>query len=258
MNNATTVSAYTTYGRDFADIYDTIFPREAIGPEELAWLSRHIKSGSRVLELGVGTGRVAFPLLNHLAGQGVSVDYRGIDISAEMLEQLEAADTEGRINATRGDIVDADYGTDYDSILCVCATISMITNPNQQSAVFANASQALAPGGTLIVETHNSDFVHAIHGPHRTITYAVPYPGGQRALVSFSDLDGSAWNIDHCWIDNGSTKFVSETSRVTTLAELDTYAIDAGLIPSGHTAGLTGSPIQPTAGTVTAEYRKPL
>ncbi|ERK70869.1 class I SAM-dependent methyltransferase [Leifsonia aquatica] len=254
---ASTTPSYLHYGADFADIYDTIFPRTTIGPGELAWLSGHVGGGKRVLELGVGTGRVALPLAERLAEGGQPVEYHGIDISTEMLAQLEDADTAGRVTGTRGDIVYDHYGVDYDIILCVCATISMITKPDDQARVFVNAAKALRPGGTLIVETHNAEFVQSIHGPRTDITYAVPYPDGKRALVSFSTLDHEAWTIDHCWIDNGTTRFVSETSRVTTLRELDTYATNAGLTPGARTSGLNGAPISRTSGTITVEYSKP-
>lgn len=41
-----------------------------------------LAQGGRALEFGIGTGRVAFPL----SGRGIEV--HGIDISADMIEQL--------------------------------------------------------------------------------------------------------------------------------------------------------------------------
>ncbi|MFJ3488922.1 class I SAM-dependent methyltransferase [Leifsonia aquatica] len=250
--------SYRDYGADFADIYDTIFPRSSLGASEIAWLYGHIGTGNRVLELGVGTGRVAIPLAERLAQRGQPIEYRGIDFSAEMLAQLEKADVDGLIDTRCGDIVEVQYGADYDTVLCVCATISMITDPDEQARVFVKAASALRPGGTFIIETHNAEYVRSIHSPHTEITYAVPYPGGKRALVSFSTLHEEAWTIDHCWIDDGTSRFVSEASRVTTLHELDTYAAGAGLVTRGYTTGLNGAPIGPSSRTVTAEYSKPL
>lgn len=249
--------AYLSYGADFADIYDAIFPRNAIGPDELDWLADRIGTGRRVLELGVGTGRVAIPLAARLTQQNNSVEYHGTDISPQMLDQLAIADTSGHILATQGDIVHDAYSAGYDSILCVCATISMITDPTHQAQVFKNASNSLKPGGTLIVETHNAELVRSFHGARTKITYAVPYPGDQRALVSFSTLNQSSWSIDHCWIDDGTARFASEASRLTTLDELDGYAAAAGLEVVAHTSGLNGSHVSSNVGTVTAEYRKP-
>ncbi|MDN4597852.1 class I SAM-dependent methyltransferase [Leifsonia virtsii] len=251
-----TAPGYVGYGRSFAPIYDQIFPRETITEAEIAWLIRQIPTGSsRLLELGVGTGRVAIPLARALFEGAEAIGYRGIDISSEMLAALAAADGEKIVAAELGDILTHDYGNGLDSILCVCGTISMLAAPQQQAEIFRKAAAALKPGGTLIVETHNSELVASLH-QDGTATYAIPYPGARRALVTFSELAGTAWHLEHCWIDGKDTRFLSEDSRVTTLAELDQYAADCRLTLLSHTAGLNGAPIEAISGTVTAVYRK--
>ena len=70
-----------------ADRYDAtrVHPAEA-SAEIAAGLMRvgGLQSGAEVLEIGIGTGRIALPLL----ASGVNVT--GIDIAPRMLEQLEA------------------------------------------------------------------------------------------------------------------------------------------------------------------------
>jgi ubiquinone/menaquinone biosynthesis C-methylase UbiE len=70
-----------------ADRYDAtrVHPPEA--SEQIATgLMRlgGLRSGSNVLEIGIGTGRIALPLL------GLGVNVTGVDIAPRMLEQLEA------------------------------------------------------------------------------------------------------------------------------------------------------------------------
>jgi len=251
-----TAPSYVEYGQTFAPIYDQIFPRESITEIEIDWLTGQIPPGPRkLLELGVGTGRVAVPLARALADDAGAISYRGIDISSAMLAALAAADSENIVVAEAGDVLTHDYGTDVDSIICVCGTISMLAAPEQQAEIFRKAASALKPGGTFIVETHNSDLVNALHRDGAA-TYAIPYPGTRRALVTFSELVGTAWHLEHCWIDGNTARFLSEDSRVTTLAELDQYAADNCLTLLTHTAGLNGGPIEPFSGTVTAVYRK--
>ncbi len=248
--------SYLNYGQDFADVYDQIFPRGAITSAEIQWLAQYIPSqNSQILELGVGTGRVAIPLVHFLRSRGTGNEYRGMDVSAEMLAKLAFSDPDGLILQVAGDMIEDDFGTGNDTILCVCGTLAMATSADQQAHVFRKAHEALTPGGTFIVETHHSDLVRAMHR-EPTATYAVPYPGVGQALVTFSRLDGNAWHLDHCWIDNGTARFMSEDSRVTTLAELDAYAAAAGFTAISHTAGLGGSSIEPLSGTVTGVYRK--
>ena len=70
-----------TYGERIAAVYDDFY---AGCEEEAIDLLCELASGGRVLELGIGTGRIALPL----AERGLEV--MGIDASAAMLEKLRA------------------------------------------------------------------------------------------------------------------------------------------------------------------------
>ena len=76
------------YGRSFADVYDDWYREvsdvDATVARVAALAAR--RGGGRVLELGVGTGRLALPL----AARGLAVT--GVDASPEMLERLRAKD----------------------------------------------------------------------------------------------------------------------------------------------------------------------
>ncbi|MFK3672433.1 class I SAM-dependent methyltransferase [Leifsonia aquatica] len=250
-------ASYTDYGTQFARIYDDIFPRTQITTEETSWLANHIPTGAaHILELGVGTGRVALPLWDALIRRGDQPTFVGVDVSTEMLEQLATLDPHDHIERVHADIAIDDLGENaYDTILCLCATISMLTEPAAQQAAFHSAAKALRPGGRLIVETHNADVVQALN-PAGAGVYAVPYPGGKRILVTFSELQGTTWKVEHCWIDNGSATFATEQSRVTTSGELDAYAAATGLTKLSHTAGLNGATRDTNSPTICATYQK--
>ena len=69
----------STYGERIADVYDQVYH----GYEDAAiTLLGDLAHGGRVLELGIGTGRVALPL----AALGVEV--HGVDASEAMVAQL--------------------------------------------------------------------------------------------------------------------------------------------------------------------------
>jgi SAM-dependent methyltransferase len=244
------------YGRQFAGIYDALFPRAQITSREIAWLASHpsARPPVRVLELGVGTGRVAIPLATELAARG-DVCFDGMDISRDMLRELRRADARGLVRPLLADMTETLPAHAYDLILCLCGTISQVTDSTSQQRTFSNAASRLAVGGHLIVETHNAALVGAMHSAPET-TLAVPYPDGRRALVSFSRLEGSAWQLEHCWIESGTATFLSERSRLTSLTELDDYARAAGLDPVGHWAGLSGQALAAHSPMVTGVYRK--
>ena len=73
----------TTYGDRIADVYDEWFAVPSDTEDTVGFLSDLAGSGP-VLELGIGTGRVALPL----AQRGHEV--RGVDASEAMVEKLRA------------------------------------------------------------------------------------------------------------------------------------------------------------------------
>lgn len=247
---------YVEYGRKFAQIYDEIFPREQIQDAEVAWicsLLAGIKS-PRIVEFGVGTGRVALPLVKSLRSRS-STTYIGIDVSREMLEKLQAADALSSVQRVNSDVVGEIPHFDADLVLCVCSMISMLHDPVQQEKVFRNAADTMRQGGVLVVETHNEQLVRAMH-PQQNLSFAVPYEGKKQMLVSFSDLRPPLWSLEHCWISDGQASFVGEVSRLTTLTELDAYAEKHGLRRIGHFSGLTGETVKEHSPTVAGVYRK--
>src|SRR5690606_5445688 len=71
-----------TYGRSFAEVYDRWYPAEGSTEAAVRRLAELAGPAGRVLELGVGTGRLALPL----AAAGLSVT--GMDASPGMLAVL--------------------------------------------------------------------------------------------------------------------------------------------------------------------------
>ena len=51
-----------TYGRSFADVYDSWYPADASTTSAVTRISALVGPNGRILELGVGTGRLALPL----------------------------------------------------------------------------------------------------------------------------------------------------------------------------------------------------
>jgi ubiquinone/menaquinone biosynthesis C-methylase UbiE len=74
-----------SYGARLADHYDDIYGGVFDTDGAVDFLAK-LASGGRILEFGVGTGRIAIPLSER------SLDVWGVDGSAAMLEQLRAKD----------------------------------------------------------------------------------------------------------------------------------------------------------------------
>ncbi|MEY2570667.1 MAG: hypothetical protein QOE63_1017, partial [Acidimicrobiaceae bacterium] len=95
----TSVDGYTaaSYGEGFADVYDDWY---ADVSDVDATVERivAIAGGGRVLELGIGSGRLALPL----AAQGI--DVWGIDASPAMVDRLRAKPGGGALPVAIGDM----------------------------------------------------------------------------------------------------------------------------------------------------------
>jgi SAM-dependent methyltransferase len=98
-----------------------------------------------VLELGIGTGRIALPLSEH-------VEVTGIDNSAEMLALLAAKPGADRLRTYEGDMTgplpEGPFG------LCFVAvnTVFNLLTADRQAACFRAVAGVLAPGGSFVVE----------------------------------------------------------------------------------------------------------
>ncbi|WP_438388869.1 class I SAM-dependent methyltransferase [Actinopolyspora saharensis] len=229
------------YGRQFGSFYDRIFPKDASADrtaEKLA--SLHPGAGLRSLELGVGTGRIAVPLA---ARVGTVV---GVDSSPEMLDQLrsEVRDAGADVLPVHDDIRTYADDDQYGMIYCVCATLSMLLEAEQQQEAISRAATCLAPGGVLVVETHNRDGVLAMLEGKQNTSFFTPYPELNTGLLTYSRLspDQRLWQASHIWFEGGGSYVGTELSRLTTPDEVDGYAAAAGLKPVERWADWQGTP----------------
>ncbi|WP_331766984.1 class I SAM-dependent methyltransferase [Embleya sp. NBC_00896] len=125
--------------------YETAF---AGLPEQLAaldWLIDTLAPGSKVLDIGSGTGR---PTAERLAAAGHRVT--GIDVSATMVELARA-----RVPGATFEHLDArDLADDAGAWDAVCAFFSFLQLPRVDlDAQLARLGERLAPGGLLVFAT---------------------------------------------------------------------------------------------------------
>jgi SAM-dependent methyltransferase len=117
----------------------------AVIAETVEFLAQRAGDGA-VLELGVGTGRIALPL----ARRGVPV--HGIDLSPDMVAQLRAKPGGTELPVTIGDFATARVERTFALVYLVFNTISNLTTQDAQVACFANAAAHFEAGGCFVVE----------------------------------------------------------------------------------------------------------
>ncbi len=118
----------TAYGASgIADEYDDLYAGELETDAAVDCLT-DLAGGGKVLELGIGTGRLALPLLER------GIEIHGIDGSPEMVAKLRHKPGGDRIPVVIGDFASAEAGTGFS--LAVLAV----------NTLFALAYVAAGPG----------------------------------------------------------------------------------------------------------------
>lgn len=140
------------FGRQWSATYDEPGnPDPGPAVEFLAGLA----GAGPVLELAVGTGRVALPLAGRLAGRGVTVD--GIEASPEMVALLRAKPGGDAIPVVIGDMADVAVSGPYSLVYLVFNTLFNLTGAGRQEDCFRNVARVLAPGGAFVIEAYVPD-----------------------------------------------------------------------------------------------------
>jgi SAM-dependent methyltransferase len=133
------------FGEEVAATYD-----EDTDPDEvraIADVLARLAGDGPVLELAIGTGRIALPL----AERGVEV--HGIDLSRSMVARMREKPGGRDIPVKIGDMTTVRMDTTYRLVYLVFNTIGNLTSQDAQVACFANAAAHLVPGGMFLIET---------------------------------------------------------------------------------------------------------
>ncbi|GAA3136336.1 class I SAM-dependent methyltransferase [Streptosporangium carneum] len=137
------------FGDHYAHEYDERHPLDP-GPA-VEFLAGLVPEGGRVLELAIGTGRVAVPL----ARRGVAVE--GIEGSAAMVERMRAKPGGEAIPTVVGDMADVEVTGPFQLAYLVYNTLFNLPSQERQIDCFRNVAKVLAPGGLFVIECFVQD-----------------------------------------------------------------------------------------------------
>ncbi len=221
-----------------------MFAPEVLGPtvDFLADLAR----GGRVLELAVGTGRVAIPMAER------GLDVSGIELSEPMVDQLRAKRSD--LPVVVGDMATTVVPGEFSLVYLVYNTISNLRTQAEQVACFRNAARHLAPGGRFVIEL----WVPTIRRfpPGQT---AVPFDITDRHL-GFDTLDlATQQGTSHHYSRNpdGSFRYGASNFRYLWAAECDLMAQLAGMDLEARYADWDRSPFTGDSESHVSVWRKP-
>jgi SAM-dependent methyltransferase len=209
------------FGEPVAATYDEdsdpMFDPAVIGPT-VDFLAELAGDG-RVLELGIGTGRIALPL----AARGVEV--HRIDLSRAMVERLKAKPGGASIDVTIGDFATTTLRGRFRLAYLVFNTIMNLTTQAAQVACFRNVAAHLEPGGAFVIEVGVPDLRRLPPGERHVVFDASETHWG------FDEYDVANQGVisDHFQLRDGRIEKSSGPFRYVWPAELDLMAELAGM-----------------------------
>lgn len=210
------------WGDTFADVYDDWRTDEQarVTVDLLVAEAR----GGPLLELGVGTGRLAAGVAAH------GVEVHGVDASERMLERLAARPDRAGLHAHRGDITDLSCLPDGLRFRLACITAStlfLLPDQDAQLRCLVGAAERLLPQGRLVVEA-----MAGVPPEYRDPTgLGVGETGAEAVVLHVSRHDQVQQRIvvHRLGIDEGKIQIGVTSLRYAWPAEIDLMARLAGL-----------------------------
>ncbi|MGX6608059.1 class I SAM-dependent methyltransferase [Micromonosporaceae bacterium Da 78-11] len=234
------------FGRQWAASYDRPGnPDPAPAVEFLAGLA----GDGPVLELAIGSGRVALPLAER------GLDLEGIEASPEMVALLRAKPGGERIPVVVGDMADVAVPGPYPLVFLVFNTLFNLTGEGRQDDCFRNVARVLAPGGRFVIEAYVPD----------------PADFDRDEQVRMQSVTGDSATIRLHQYDRAAQTFVRQTITFTDGGvrlrpfgmhyrwpeQIDALAAAAGLELEARYATWAGATFGPDSTDHISVYRKP-
>lgn len=210
--------SHETYGERVAGIYDEMY--SDYDPRAIDALA-DLGGKGPVLELGIGTGRIALPLTEK------DVEVYGVDASAPMVEQLRVKPGGDRIKITLGNFAEVPVEGKFPLIYVVFNTFFMLGSQEEQVQCFRNVAEHLAPGGCFVIEAFVPDVTRFSGGQVNWATKITP----DEVLLDVGKHDAIAQRVvsQKIVITEGNIRLYPAQMRYCWVSELDLMAQLAGL-----------------------------
>jgi SAM-dependent methyltransferase len=234
------------YGDRWASVYDD--HHGGFDPGPAVDLLAGLADGGRVLELAIGTGRVALPL----ARRGVSVE--GVDASEAMVGRLRAKPGGESIPVTIGDMAEVGVSGPFRLVYLVFNTLFGLLSQARQAECFRSVARVLDPGGMFVIECFVPDLTRFDRG-QRVQTLAVTEDS---ALFELSRHDAVRQRVTTqiVTLDEDGMHLRPVAIRYSWPSELDLMAGQAGLRLAERYGGWDRRPFDSVSGGHVSVYQR--
>ena len=208
-----------TYGDRIADVYDEWYAE--LDPANAVELLAELAGDGRVLELAIGSGRIALPL----AARGVEV--HGIDASERMVERLRAKPGGEEIPVTMGDFAEVPVEGTFRVVFVAFNTFFALPDQESQLRCFERVAAHLDDDGVFVLEAFVPDLSRFDRGQR----VSSPRSKLDHVVLDVSQLDAATQTVfsQHILISDEGTRLHPVRVRYAWPTELDLMARLAGL-----------------------------
>jgi SAM-dependent methyltransferase len=210
-----------TYGDRIAGVYDTFHDEIGLDTEGAVEALAELAGDGPVLELAIGTGRLALPLTER------GLEVHGIDASEEMVAKLREKPGGDTIPVTIGDFADVGVDGTFSLVFVAFNTFYALTTQDDQLRCFVNAAPRLAESGVFVLEAFVPDLAR-FDRDQRLQTSSISATG---VVLDASRHDQAAQTITsmHVVLTEEGTRLYPIHMRYAFPSELDLMARVAGL-----------------------------
>jgi SAM-dependent methyltransferase len=171
------------YGTAVASVYDALIAPAMPTGTAVDRLRPYV-TGKRVLEIGVGTGRVAAPVA------AIAAQVVGLDNSLPMLEEFRAKGVPDNVELVRSDFRDplpltGGFGAAYSTM----GSLACVRSRDELTSALGHVRDVLEPGGVLSLEYYAVTTYRPLVALH-TLTVPTPHRSGTTTFtVTLDDAD---------------------------------------------------------------------
>jgi SAM-dependent methyltransferase len=204
----------------------------------------------RALELGIGTGRVALPLVER------GIDVSGIDASAAMVAKLRDKPGGDRIAVSMGDFADVDVPGTFSLIYIPFTTFFALADQDEQIRCLHGVARHLDPGGHFVMDAFVPDLRRFGSTSEATTTLGST---ARQVMLDAMRHDPVRQVIEghHIIVTEGAITLYPVRVRYCWPSELDVMARLAGLTLEERVEGYDRQPFVATSDRHVSIYGKP-
>jgi SAM-dependent methyltransferase len=209
-----------TYGERIAARYDELYadldPTDAVGT-----LADLAEGRGPVLELAIGTGRIALPLNER------GVEVHGVDASEAMVARLRSKPGGEAIPVTMGNFAEVPVEGRYGVVFVAFNTFFGLTTQEEQVRCFENVAGHLTDDGVFVIEVFVPDVARF---DRRQRVSAINVELGEVQLEATKyDPVAQRSSTQHVFVSPSGVELIPVVIRFAWPAELDLMARVAGL-----------------------------